>query len=108
MSSVSTCHGKAAIIGPKVPQPLHSGGAGGEEEEEECVRLFITSCRRLNLLLKLHRAVHCECDPRERGSGISAQQTVGIILHLNAKPSRQLGRNCGSWRRWVIYRVCPG
>lgn len=29
MSSVSTCHGRAAIIGPKVPQPLHGGGGGG-------------------------------------------------------------------------------
>lgn len=44
VSSVCTCHGRAAIIGPKVPLPLHGGGGNSCE----CVRLFITSCGRLN------------------------------------------------------------
>lgn len=26
VSSISTCHGSAAIIGPKVPLPHHGGG----------------------------------------------------------------------------------
>lgn len=52
VSSVCTCHGRAAIIGPKVPLPLHGGGGNSCE----CVRLFITSCGRLNSRFSAQRS----------------------------------------------------